>query len=359
MRGHVTPERRRPSVEGWAADRLGCAVVHLDVAACGRVSTAVLGAEVAHLRAEASQGGYVAQAAADDGRDALQDWLGGAQVAFSDNAGNAFATLMRSWPLGRGAAVGTVGSEYGGNAFVLDEVAAQRGWRLVPLPTDPLGRITDVPAGLDLITFPQVASQRGVLQPVEQVLSSEVPLVLDVAQSLGQVAVPPGCAGYVGTSRKWLCGPRGVGFLAVDPHVEPHLRPPLTLNRTLTGMARFDTPEAHVAGRVGLAVAAGEWSRELTPVILSRASYARQVLAGRGWQVVEPVDEPTGITTLRGGDPVQARATLLERGFLVSAVPAGRSPDLDEPVLRVSTAAWVSEADLDALADAFPPPPRR
>lgn len=339
----------------WAAGRVPCDVVHLDVAACGRVSTAVLDAEVAHLRAEASQGGYVAQAAADEGRTALERLLGGTQVAFCDNAGNAFATLMRAWPLGRGAVIGTVGSEYGGNAYVLTELAAERNWRLVQLPVDDLGRITGVPVGLDLVTFPQVASQRGVLQPVEDVLGSGVPLVLDVAQSLGQVAVPAGCAGYVGTSRKWLCGPRGVGFLAVDGHVEPHLRPPPTLNRTLAGMTRFDTPEAHVAGRVGLAAAVREWSPELLPVILERSSYAREVLGRTGWQVIEPIDEPTGITTLRGGDPARVRAALLDRGLLVSAIPAGRSPDLSEPVLRISTAAWVTEADLDALPDALAP----
>ncbi len=348
------PDPRTLPAKGWAASRVPCDVVHLDVAACGRVSTAVLDAEVAHLRAEAAHGGYVAQSAADDGRAVLEGLLGGAPVAFSDNAGDAFATLVRAWPLPRGSAVGTVGSEYGGNAYVLAEVAAERGWRLVPLPVDDLGRVTGVPDGLDLLTFPQIASQRGVLQPVTDVLGSGVPLLLDVAQSLGQVTVPAGCAGYVGTSRKWLCGPRGVGFLAADPHVEPHLLAPPTLNRTLPGMLRFDSAEAHVAGRVGLAVAVRQWSPELLPVILERASYARSVLGRAGWQVVEPIDEPTGITTLRGGDPVTTRARMLERGLLVSAVPAGRSPDLHEPVLRVSTAAWVSEADLDALAEALP-----
>ena len=347
-------------VEAWAGARVPADVLHLDVAAAGRVSTGVLEAQVRHLRAEAARGGYVAEADAagevDAGRRALGALVGLDDVAFSDSAGTAFATLLGAWPLERGARVGTVPGEYAPNAQVLRLLAAARGWQLVDLPVDPLGRITGVP-DCDLVTFPQVASQRGVAQPVTDVLASGVPVVLDVAQSLGQTAVPAGCAAYVGTSRKWLCGPRGVGLLAVAPEWQERLPTPPSLT-TERGLRRFDTAEAHVAGRVGLAVAAREWSPALLPVLQARAAYARQVLADtrwqdEAWQVVEPVDEPTGITTLTGCDPVRLRAALLARGVLVSAVPVSRSGDLPEPVLRVSTAAWVEPADLDRLAAAL------
>ena len=43
----------------------------------------------------------------------------------------------------------------------------------------------------------------------------------------------------------------------------------------------------------------------------------------------------------------------LEDGFVTSAIPVSRSDDLEAPVLRVSTAAWVTPADLDALAGAL------
>lgn len=339
----------------WAAARVPTGVLHLDVAACGRPSVAALDAEVGHLRAEAARGGYVAEVeAADDidaGRRALGRVVGLPTVAYAESAGAVFATVLAAWPLPRGSRVGTVPSEYGGNAKVLRLLAAERGWTLVPLPVDALGRITGVP-DCDLVTFPQVASQRGVAQPVGEVLASGVPVVLDVAQSLGQTAVPTGCAAYVGTSRKWLCGPRGVGFVAVADAWLPELATPPTLTPH-DDVRRFDTLEAHVAGRVALAVAAQEWSAELLPVVQARAAYARQVLAETRWRVVEPVPEPTGITTLQGADPFAARAALLARGLLVSAVPTTRSADLDAAVLRVSTAAWTREEDLDALAGAL------
>ena len=342
----------------WVRHRLPTALVHLDAAAAGRPSTAVLAAEVAHLQAEAEQGAYVAQAAAstviDAGRSVLAGLvgLGGEDLAFVDGAGTAFATLLEAWALPRGARIGYCASEYGANARLLRRLAPQRGWELVLLPVDPHGRVRDVPTGLDLVTFPQVASQRGVAQPVEQVLATGVPLLLDVAQSLGQVPVPAGCAAYVGTSRKWLCGPRGVGFVVVAPQVQATLAEPPTLAPAHgDGMLRWESQEAHVAGRVGLAVAAQEWSPQVGEAGVAQAPYARQVLAGvPGWQVREDVDEPTGITTLSGGDPVVARAALLARGLLVSAVPASRADDLTGPVLRVSTAAWVEPGHLDALA---------
>ena len=349
------------SVDDWTADRVPASVVHLDVAGSGRVSRAVLDTEVAHLHREAALGAYVAQERAspviDAGRAALGALvgLGADDVAFSDGAGRAFATLITAWPLPRGARIGTVPSEYGSNARVLDQLARERGWHLVVLPVDDAGRIVDVPADLDLVTFPQIASQRGIAQPVAHVFASGTPILLDVAQALGQTPVPPGCAAYVGTSRKWLCGPRGVGFAIVDPVVQAALSEPPTLEAlSETGIRRWENSEAHVAGRVGLAAALEQWTPELLPRVHRLAATARSVLDGvAGWVVREPVDEPTGITTLSGGDPFGTRAGLLEEGFLTSAIPTSRSADLDAPVLRVSTASWVEDQQIDAFAQAL------
>jgi pyridoxal 5-phosphate dependent beta-lyase len=354
-------EDAQMSVEEWVDARTPMSAVHLDVAGAGRPSREVLDAEIAHLHREAALGGYVAQERAqariEEGRATLAALvgLGPADVAFADGAGTAFATLLAAWPLGKGARIGIVPSEYGANARALRHLAGQRSWQLVPLPVDDVGRIQGVPDDLDLVTFPQVASQRGIAQPVEEVFATGTPLLLDVAQSLGQVAVPEGCAAYVGTSRKWLCGPRGVGFSVVDPHVQQALTEPPTLAPTrCTGMQRWEAQEAHVAGLVGLAVAVDQWTPALLPVVQARARQAREVLgAAAGWQVREPVAEPTGITTLVGSDPFATRAGLLEDGFVTSAVPTSRSDDLDRPVLRVSTGAWVTGADLEALGEAL------
>lgn len=346
------------SAQHWIAERLPSDVRHLDIAACGRVSEGVLAAEVAHLRAEAG-GGYRAEAAAEaeleTGRAALAGMVGlaGTDVAFLESAHEAMSALLEAWPLPAGSRIGTVPSEYGANAMVLRKLAGLHGWTLVELPVDALGRVIGVPQDLDLVTFPQIPAQRGIGQPVEEVLRSGVPLVLDVAQSLGQTPVPAGAAAYVGTSRKWLCGPRGVGFVMVDPSWERRLTSPPTLARFgHAGVRRLETMEAHIAGRVGLATAAVEWTPEVLPLGQARARQLREALDGGPWRVVEPTAEPTGITTLFppvGVDVVAVRTALLAAGILANAVPAYRAADLTDPVLRLSTAAWVSEEDIAAV----------
>ncbi len=351
------------SVNEWVRARVATGRVHLDVAACGRVSQAVLDAQAAHLQVEAEAGGYVAEAAAaarlDEGRAALGSMVGldGTALAWADSGATAFATVIDAWPLPAGARVGYLPSEYGGNARVLRDRAPRRGWELVPVPVDGAGRVGELPSGLDLLTFPHIPSQRGVVQPAADALAAGVPVVLDVAQSLGQTDVPPGAAAYVGTSRKWLCGPRGVGFLAVDPAWHDRLAPPPTLfGIELAGMRRFDPPEANVAGRLGLSLAARTFSPALLPVVQAGAAAARVLLQGAGgWQVVEDVAEPSGITTLGhpDADAAAVRAALVERGFVLSVVPTTRADDVTAPVLRVSTAAWVTPGDLEGLAAAL------
>lgn len=349
------------SLRSWVEDRVPTDLVHLDAAAAGRPSRQVLEAQVAHLRREAEVGAHVVEAEADlePGRAALaaQVGLGPADLFLAEGAAAALACLLDTWPLEPGARIGTVPGQFGGHARLLAARARQRGWSLVELPVDSLGRITDLPAGLDLVTAPHVASQRGVVQPVAHLLAAGVPVLLDVAQSLGQTEVPPGTAAYVGTSRKWLCGPRGVGFGVVDPAWQPGLAEAVTLQHYEgTAMARYDSAESNVAGRVGLAVAARTWSPALLPVVQAAARAARVLLEGAGgWRVVEPVAEPTGITTLRHGhaDPGAVRAALLAEDILVGAVPQTRAADLSGPLLRVATAAWVTPGDLERLAMAL------
>jgi pyridoxal 5-phosphate dependent beta-lyase len=349
------------SVRAWVEDRLPTSLVHLDAAAAGRLSRSVLEAQVRHLHREAELGAYVAEAQADlgPGRAALGALVGlaGDDVFLTSGTQDGFQVLLDAWPLPPGARIGTVPGEFGGHARVLETRARRQGWEVVLLPVDGLGRVLDMPAGLDLVTLPQVASQRGVVQPVDFVLDAGPPVLLDVAQSAGHVPVPAGAAAYVGTARKWLCGPRGVGWAAVAPAWQERLAPAPTLTwLDGTAMARYDAPEGHVAARVALAEAARAWSPALMPVIAAAGGAARVLLQGAGgWQVVEPVEEPTGITTLRHAtaDPVATRDALRAEGFLTAAVPRHRAADLDGPLLRVSTHAWVDPGQLEALAAAL------
>ena len=329
----------------------------------------------------------------------------------SARATSAFAALLDAWRLPPGASIGVVAFEYARNAALLSARATRDGLRLVRLPVDATGRLDlarldrhgpDL-AELELVTLPHIASHRGVVQPVgalaARCAAARVGLIVDAAQSLGQVELAPSAGGrgagpggggtvWVGTSRKWLCGPRGVGFAAVGPDVAGRLHldaPALTAIRWPA--AGLFGGEAAIAARAGWAQAVLELEAAgpavLARLVAERALAVRQRLAQvPGWRVREPADDtshrpddgscrrddstyrpggstyrPGGILTLEpedGSDPAAVRARLLADGVLTSAVPAERAPWEALPAaLRVSVHAWTNDDDADALADAL------
>lgn len=387
------PEPPLPALPGpatgalWRGLRDPAEVVHLDVAACGRASRAVLAAMSGHAARESTSGGYVAEAAAAPrlagARAALARLLGdpALQVALTTGAAEGFRLLLESWPLPAGARVGVLPSEYGGNVMVLRAAQARGEVEVVLLPVDPDGRVDldalpGVLPGLDLVSLTHLPSHRGLLQPAAEVAAAcraaGVPLLLDAAQTLGQVdCTGIGADAVVGTSRKWLCGPRGVGFVAVSSELLGRLTPRSSGLSGATwgtdgqpvpapGPARLEPAEVSVAARVGLAEALAELERVGVEPTLERLAalgpWARGALDGvGGWRVGEPRDEPTAVVTLlaphEGTDVASARARLLEAGLLVTALTRHRAPDdLPREGLRVSLAAWCEAEDVDRLA---------
>ncbi|NUR91788.1 MAG: aminotransferase class V-fold PLP-dependent enzyme [Nonomuraea sp.] len=301
------------------------------------------------------------------------------------------AALLGGWRLPRGARVGFTRSEYASTLMLLHRLAARNGWTLVDLPADDHGRLdldalaAALASGLDLVTLPHIASHRGIVQPAAEIgrlcREAGTPLVLDVCQSLGHVDVTGiGAIAYVGTSRKWLAGPRGVGFLivpaptpdmdAATPTLASHewtSTPPAPVPREgvplgvepKAGAGRYEGGEAAVAAWVGFGVAVME-HHALGPAavyahLAELGEAARHALDGRGgWRVVEPFGEPSAIVTLRppeGADAASLAARAAEEGVVVGVVPVARAPlDLREPVLRVSPPPGTGPETLEALA---------
>jgi cysteine desulfurase len=103
--------------------------------------------------------------------------------------------------------------------------AAQRPGSAVPVPVDRLGRV-DLDAFGTAVRAPGVAvaalisasHEVGTTQPVataaEACTAAGVPLLVDAAQSVGRVPVPPGWSLLAASARKWG-GPPGIGVLVV------------------------------------------------------------------------------------------------------------------------------------------------
>jgi pyridoxal 5-phosphate dependent beta-lyase len=254
-------------------------------------------------------------------------------------------------------------------------VMAANGFRVWPLPVDTLGRArpdeitallaADPPA---LVHLTAVASHRGVVQPVGDIAAAcrerGVPLVLDAAQALGQVDCAVVADAIYSTSRKWLAGPRGVGVLAVRPHLAARLQPrvpPADWHTDIPALARLQFGEANIGARVSFSVAVGEYVAagpgRMRAGLAEVGRRTRSALGEvPGWRVVEPFDSPTAITTLEptdGADVERVRAELIERHSIVTTVAGpDRAPfELTGPVLRVSPHVDVTEEELAMFAE--------
>jgi len=364
--------------EQWRAARPPVAGLHVDSAACSRQSFAVIDATTRHSRHEAEVGGYVASAAAapvlDAGRAAIAALTGlaSADVVYTTGASNALDILLSSWPQEE-RTVACLPGEYGPNLAVM----AANGFDVRALPTDGAGRLDVEAAARELATdrpslvhLTALASHRGVAQPMAALADVcrdlELALVIDGAQAFGHLdcAVTP--SAIYSSSRKWVAGPRGVGFLAVRPDLAQRLRPrlpPPEWDLGLSVMERLELGEANVAARVGYSVALGEYlaagPQQISARLAEVGAMTREALAGvNGWRVVEALDEPTAITTLEpvgGADPQKVRAQLIaERGIVTTCAETQRAPfEMASPVLRASPHVDVTAGQLEQLAEAL------
>ncbi|HEY6576404.1 MAG TPA: ergothioneine biosynthesis PLP-dependent enzyme EgtE, partial [Mycobacterium sp.] len=354
----------------WRSVRPKVAGLHLDSAACSRQSFAVIDAAAQHAGHEAEVGGYVAAEAAapalDAGRAAVGALTGmsGSDVIFTTGSNTALDILLSSWPGER--IVACLPGAYGPNLAVM----AVNGFQISALPADDLGRLTvddaarrlaaDPPA---LVHLTPLASHRGLAQPLAELAAVcrelGVPLVVDAAQALGHLDCAVGAAAIYSSSRKWMAGPRGVGLLAIRPELAQRLRPRLPPPEWGLGipvMHNLELGEANIAARVGYSVALGEHLAAGPDQIRERLAQlgrmTRTALADvKGWRVVEPLGEPTAITTLTptdGADPQKVREWLIaERGIVTTYAEVQRAPfELATPVLRASPHVVTTADDL-------------
>jgi hercynylcysteine S-oxide lyase len=366
----------------WRQRRPPTEILHLDTAAAGRSSRAILAATAAHAEREAVTGAYVAAAEAGpvlaEGRAALGLLLGvpAAGVAFVPSAEAALGALLAIWPLREGGVVAVARCEWGPN---LDAFAA-RGLRITEIGSHGDGAV-DL-AALErllaaappaIVHLTQVTSHRGLVQPVAAAAAlcraAGVPLWVDAAQALGHADTACGADAIYATSRKWLTGPRGVGVVGMTERwwgdlrvnasqLERSARPPDSSPLWL-----LSATEANVAAWVGLCTAVAEHLTAGPARIWARLAevgrQTREALAGLpGWAVADPVDAPSAIVALRaanGQDIAATRARLLsEHGIVTTAGSVFRAPrDMTEPLLRISPHVDCTQEDLARLRQAL------
>lgn len=179
----------------------------------------------------------------DEARSALAGFVRAApdDLVFVPNATTGINTVLRSLRFRRGDELLVTDHEYNACRNALDFVAGRSGARVVvarvPFPLRGPGEALEAILGragrrTRLALFDHVTSQTGLVLPIESLVRDlsrrGIETLVDGAHAAGMVPVDLGRLGatyYTGNCHKWLCAPKGAGFLWVRRDRQPEIRP--------------------------------------------------------------------------------------------------------------------------------------
>jgi selenocysteine lyase/cysteine desulfurase len=382
----------------WRADTPGCATrLHLNNAGAALMPRPVLDAVQAHITREAELGGYEA---ADEARervaavyDAVARVIGarGANIAIVENATTAFALALSSFDFRPGDVIVTTRNDYVSNQLMYLSLSRRLGVEV--------RRAADLPeGGVDpdavrslladrrcrLVAVSWIPTNSGLVQPVAEVGAvcdqAGVPFLVDACQAVGQMAIDLAalrCDFLAATARKFLRGPRGIGFLAVSDRALDRGAYPLHVDmrgadwvtadgfELAAGARRFENWEFADALRLGLGAAARYALEVGLETARNRAwalaAYARARLATfPGARILDRGAVRCAIVTLAldGRDATTLRDQLRARRINTS-VSARKDGVIDmdakgvSAALRVSPHYYNTEAEIDTLVAAL------
>jgi selenocysteine lyase/cysteine desulfurase len=374
------------------AETPGCAeFIHLNNAGAALMPEPVIRAIQDHITLESRIGGYEA---AESRHGAVQAAyqsvaeLVGTQpenIAFTENATASFVQALSSIPLERDDVILTTRNDYASNQIQFLSLQRRMGVRVLRAPDRSEGGV-DVQAVAELIrrhrpklvSVSHVPTNSGLVQDVEAVgavcRDAEVLYLVDACQSVGQMPVNVhdfGCDFLTASSRKYLRGPRGVGFLYVSDRVLERGLEPLYIDmrgadwiaedqyRPARGAKRFENWEFAWA----LVLATGEAARYATALGLAKIRDRVRALSGRlrgalsGLDKVRVLDRGKDLcgivsASIDGCEPRELVVALRDRRINTSAqIRVSAVIDYDEKgvaaSLRLSPHYYNTEEEID------------
>lgn len=216
------------------ADTPGCAHrLHFNNAGAALMPTPVLHAMERHLRLEAEIGGYEAADARHDEIERsyadIARLLGTSarNVAVTANATAGFVQAVSSFDFAPGDSIITSRCDYTSNQIQYLALSRRLGVRIVHADDLPEGGID--PESVDRLIRAQrprfvavswIPTNSGLVQDVAAVGEvcerHDVPFIVDACQAVGQIEIDVArlrCDYLSATARKFLRGPRGIGFM--------------------------------------------------------------------------------------------------------------------------------------------------
>ncbi|MEG4027867.1 MULTISPECIES: aminotransferase class V-fold PLP-dependent enzyme [unclassified Microcoleus] len=179
----------------------------------------------------------------DNARNQLATFIGAAEddLAFVPNATTGVNAVLRSLYFYPGDELLTTNQEYNACRNTLNFVAERTGAKVVvaevPFPIESPEQIIEaiikcVSPQTKLALLDHVVSQTGLIFPIKQLVGElanrGVDVLVDGAHAPGMVALnldEIGAAYYTGNCHKWLCAPKGAGFLYVRRDKQNAIRP--------------------------------------------------------------------------------------------------------------------------------------
>jgi selenocysteine lyase/cysteine desulfurase len=394
----VKPPPDAPTLARWRADTPGCERrIHLNNAGASLVPRPVRAAVTAHLDLEDEIGGYEAAdarvEALQQAGDALAALLGARRrnLAMSQNSTTAFSQALDVFDFAAGDVILTSLADYASNQIMYLSLARRLGVEVVRAPDLPEGGVDpDAVRALvrrhrpTLVAMTWIPTNSGLVQALpavgETCRAEEVPFLVDACQAVGQMPVDVaslGCDYLSGTARKFLRGPRGVGFLYVSDRALDGGAHPLLVDMhgaTWTDPDRFElTPDARrfeyweissalvlglgAAARYALEVGM-ETARDRARAL---AAYARARLAEvPGVRVLDRGAELGAIVSAEARDRTGAELKLALRARGINTSSPGRDDaviDMDakgvRSAIRISPHYYNSAAEIDTAVGAL------
>ena len=220
--------------------------IHLNNAGSSLMPRPVLDAQIAHLKLEAIIGGYEAMADKKDQINAVYNSIAklinanSDEIALVENATVGWAMGFYAIDFKPGDRILTVEAEYASNYLAYLHMARSKGVTIDVIPSDENGDLeldlleTMIDEKVKLISATHVPTNSGLINNVSALgkiaKKHGILYQVDACQSAGQMPLDVeeiGCDLLSATSRKYLRGPRGIGFLYARKSVIEKLHPPI------------------------------------------------------------------------------------------------------------------------------------
>ena len=364
---------------------------HLDNAGASLMPRCVLETQIQHLQLEARVGGYESARLENARIEAVYDSVARLinchrdEVAIVENASVGWMMAFYSIPFDRGDRILTAEAEYASNYLAYLQLARERGVVVETIPSTDSGEVCvdSLRAMIDdrvrLISVTHVPTNGGLVNPVEAIgavaRENDILYIVDACQSAGQIILDVDaiqCDVLTATSRKFLRGPRGVGFLYVRSAILDTLHPPMIDLFSARWVAadryelradarRFENWENNYAAKLGMGCAI-DYALDIGVDVIEQevtrlAALLRDMLRAIPAVTVQDIGErKCGIVTfsVTGVEAAEIETCLRENGILVSvSSPSSTLIDANRRQLpnlvRSGVHYFNTESELEAL----------